>query len=704
MSSYPSSTLRFRQIHLDYHTSPAIPHVAAEFDPDRFADALVRAHVDSVTVFARCHHGHLYYPSPAHPERVHPHLQRPDLLRAQIEACHARGIRTPIYTTIQWDQFTADAQPGWLMLDEAGRFLEASPPRPGFYRYLDVAHPGYRAFLERHIADLFEQIPVDGLFFDIVQPQFSYAEHWLERARAEGRDPRDFADRRAMACAAVDDWKHDMTAFVRGLPGYTEDCTLFYNAGHIGPRHLHTRDAYTHYEIESLPSGGWGYLHYPLTSRFVRTLGKPHLGMTGKFHTSWGDFHSYKNRAALEFECFHALALGSGCSIGDQLHPAGELDDATYRLIGGVYGSVEQKEPWCRDALPCSEIGVLTPEEFESASGDHIASHESQPEAALGAVRVLQELHLQFDMISTAHDFSAYRLLVLPDAVPIDDALARRLDAYLEQGGKLLATHASGLTPQRDRFAGDWFGARFVGELPYEPDFFVPDPSFAPEGSAGDGPVWPGVAYAMYDRGMQIELDANTDAQVLGRIEPPHFNRTAAQFCSHLHAPSTREPAYVGAVQRGGAVYFAHPLFTGYHRRAPLWCKQLIAAAIARLLPDPLVTTDGPSTMIAVLNRQPSAQRLMLHVLHYVPERRGQAFDTIEQVLPLHEVRFELKLPHPDRIQAVTAVPQSSELPYERGDDGIAFTLPRVDGHAMVEVVGDSLDDLFRYPTLESTS
>ena len=45
--------------------------------------------------------------------------------------------------------------------------------------------------------------------------------------------------------------------------------------------------------------------------------------MTGKFHTSWGDFHSFKNPAALEFECFHMLALGGQVLVGDQLHPNG---------------------------------------------------------------------------------------------------------------------------------------------------------------------------------------------------------------------------------------------------------------------------------------------------------------------------------------------------------------------------------------------
>lgn len=43
--------------------------------------------------------------------------------------------------------------------------------------------------------------------------------------------------------------------------------------------------------------------------------------MTGKFHTYWGDFHSFKNQATIEYECFHMLAQNVKCSIGNQLVP-----------------------------------------------------------------------------------------------------------------------------------------------------------------------------------------------------------------------------------------------------------------------------------------------------------------------------------------------------------------------------------------------
>jgi len=60
------SELRFRQIHLDFHTSEHIAGIGEAFDPDDFASTLERARVDSVTCFACGHHGWIYYDTKKH--------------------------------------------------------------------------------------------------------------------------------------------------------------------------------------------------------------------------------------------------------------------------------------------------------------------------------------------------------------------------------------------------------------------------------------------------------------------------------------------------------------------------------------------------------------------------------------------------------------------------------------------------------------
>jgi len=668
--------LPFRQIHLDFHTSEDIPEVGADFDADEFAATLQKARVNSVTCFGRCHHGWLYYDSQRFPERVHPTLVRRDLLREQIEACHARGIRVPIYTTVQWDHYTSQRHPEWCVLEADGRLSGTAPHEPGFYRNLCVNTP-YRDFLKAHVQEMLETLPVDGFFFDINMLRDCSCRYCQEGMREAGLDPFVRADRMRYAKQMMDAYKHEMTAFVRR---FNAECLVFYNAGHVGPYVRESAPAYTHFELESLPSGGWGYVHFPLAMRYARTLGLDCLSHTGKFHTAWGDFHSFKNKPALEFECLRMLALNAKCDVGDQLHPRGRLCPHVYELIGSVYSQVEAREPWCAGARAVTEIGVLTPEEFSG-----------RREAAAGAVAMLQEGGRQFDVLDSRSDFSAYELLVLPDRVPVADELAAKLQAYLDAGGRLIASFESGLTPEKDRFGLASLGVRLR-----------PDPTTCPDGRLARDVGWgqrseyaeyvlpsgaigkglPPTEHVMYAKG--VEVEAEPDAEVLAPVIASYFDRTYEHFCSHRQTPSSGRPDYPGIVRRGDAIYFAHPIFGLYNAWSPLWCKTLLLNAVDMLLPEPLLRHDGPSTVMATVNEQAAERRWVVHLLHYVPERRGRELDVIEDVIPLHELNVSVKVPGP--VRSVRRVPDGEGLDFRQDGGRVDFLLPRLEGHAMVEL------------------
>ena len=181
----------FREIHLDFHTSEKIEGIGAGFEPEEFAAVLEQARVNSITCFARCHHGWLYYDSKRFPERIHPHLERRDLLRDQIEVCHRKGIRVPVYITVQWDHFTAEHHPEWLTVSENGGPIGRNDLfEAGFYRFLCVNSP-YIGLLKSLTREVLETIPVDGLFFDIVQPQPCACRYCREGMEQSGLDPSD---------------------------------------------------------------------------------------------------------------------------------------------------------------------------------------------------------------------------------------------------------------------------------------------------------------------------------------------------------------------------------------------------------------------------------------------------------------------------------------------------------------------------------
>jgi hypothetical protein len=286
---------------------------------------------------------------------------------------------------------------------------------------------------------------------------------------------------------------------------------------------------------------------------------------------------------------------------------------------------------------------------------------------------MLQEAKLQFDIIDSQSDFSKYRVLVLPDEIPVSDELSAKLSQYLAAGGAIVASYKSGLAPQGDRFNLPELGVSYRGEAEFSPDFLVPGK--LKEGLADTGHV-------MYMKGIAVEPAAG--AEVLSPVIRPYFNRTWEHFCSHRHTPAQGPADYPGIVRRGNCIYFMHPVFTQYDRNAPLWCKSLVVNALKLLLPEPLVTTNAPSTALMTLNAQPEQNRLVLHALNYVPERRGRDFDVIEEVLPIYSLKTSVRVE--GRVQAVKLVPQGVPLEFEEAGDRVEFVIPRVDGHQMVEI------------------
>ena len=677
--------LPFRQVHLDFHTHETIEGIGADFDPDEFADTLVKARVNSINLFARCHHGWMYYDTKAFPERRHPNLRR-NLLKEQMAACQARGIKTPVYVTVQWDAQTADAHPEWCCMDQTAKITGRWPNAPGFYTTLCVNTP-YRDWLFKHVSDISADLggAGDGYWFDILLPQDCSCSTCRRDMIVKGIDVTDSQARREYYFGVLDRFKRDMTEHVRSLE---PDALIFYNAGHVGPKIRSSGEAYTHFELESLPYN-WGYTHFPLSVRFARTLGKEVLGMTGKFHTVWGDFHSFKNRAALEFECFSMVAHGAKCCIGDQLPPRGKICEHTYDLIGSVYSQIEEREPWLSGAEPVTEIALLTPEAFFGNG-----THKSITKDIEGAVHMFQELNHQFDIVDAEADFSRYKLLVLVESIPVDEALAAKINAFIAGGGKVLANDRAGLKPDGSGFAID-LGVDYEGEDEWDVPFVKPGPDF------GCGLL--NTEYACYtDRGKNQQpqdvkaedlahdvrgrrVRAKPGSRVIAEMVAPYFNRTWQHYCSHQHAPSTGQAYAPAVVMTEATGYISHPLFSLYGFNAPQWVRQVVKGVVDRLLPQPLLfVANAPKSLVANLTRQQQEGRTLVHLLNYIGRRNNHTCDIIEDIIPLHGVEISLRADQP--VRSVRCVPEGKELPFELKNGRVQFTLPVLNGYQIIEV------------------
>ncbi|WOO37736.1 beta-galactosidase trimerization domain-containing protein [Anaerocolumna sp. AGMB13020] len=654
--------MKYRQVHLDFHTSEKIEGIGEKFSKEQFQEALKKGCVSSITLFSKCHHGWAYHPSRAN--EIHPNLNF-DLLGAQISAAHELGVKTPVYLSAGFDEKIARRHPEWIVrMKDDSMLWTKSFLEPGYHK-LCINTP-YLDYLLEQIKEVCENYEADGIFLDIIGVQPCYCRHCRETMEQEGMDPFKEADVMTLAERVYAKYamrvRETIDSVKPGLP-------VFHNGGHIrrGRRDLAYMNS--HLELESLPTGGWGYDHFPLSAAYARTLGMEYLGMTGKFHQSWGEFGGFKHPNALRYEASLSIANGAGVSIGDQLHPSGEMDMATYSLIGKAYEELSLKEPWLLKAENLADIGVLSAEAVIEKSGFHDrALAEAAKLADIGAARILLEGHYLFHVIDEEEDFTRYSLLVLPDIILLETKLKEKLEQYVVQGGKLLATGSSGLNSEKTDFQLD-FGIRYLRENEFRPDYFRPGFTIEDLDTS---------AFVMYSQGYAIEMVSGKE---LGSRENPYFNRTAAAFCSHLHSPARNEKAGPGMVSGKDGIYISWEVFGDYATAGSLILKRMVQYALDQLLNDKAaVRTSLPAQGIVTLTKQKS--RYVVHLLYGVPVKRGKNTEVIEDIQPLYEI--EVRLNCTEEIKRIYLAPGEIELKYIQKKESVEFKVPKLELHQMV--------------------
>ncbi|HEY3396543.1 MAG TPA: alpha-amylase family protein [Armatimonadota bacterium] len=578
--SRPRLSADHRRLHLDYHNPAGIPDLAADFDPAEFAGTLRRAGFDSATVFAQDAHGHAYFPSAV--GVPHPHLQR-DLLGEMTAALHAEGLTAAAYVNTGCSDY---ADPDWAQCGPDGR------PRTldeGGYFLVCLNSP----YLERNVlplsAEILTRYPVEGLWYDLLffQDEGCHCPWCRERMARLGLDPTSPADVRAHMRGSTDEFAAKVAGLLAEV-GSDAEFTLNGLSLHERPQGL-TQAAYV--DVEALATGGWGYFYIPTKARYLRTLGRPVMGMTAAFHNTWGDFGTLKSRALLEFEVYTMLAAGAGVGIGDQLPPRGRLEPARYDRIGEVLQPLAQLQPYLQDTTPAAEVAILLPP---------LGQGQFPSEPWIGATRLLMEAKLQFTTVDRLADWSGYPALVLPDDAYADEETRRKLADYLAAGGAILATGAALEALPADlvrrgeptpgpaylQVRGDWAPA--VPDLP-----MVMLAGLAPLVAPGAEPLatltlpYPPREEHFFFSSPQVAYDQPTDQPVL--------------------------------VRQGGLIALGTPLFAEYARTGYGGYRELLLGALRLLLPTPLVQTNLPLAAEVAVLRQ--GERAVCVLVPYAPVR-----------------------------------------------------------------------------------
>ncbi len=645
--------LRKRQVHLDFHTNGTLP-VGKKFSKEQFQNALKAGHVDSITVFSKCHHGWSYHPTDVN--EMHPELDF-DLLGAQLEACKEINVKAPVYISAGFDEKEYVKRPEWHHIRSTDK-ADVAEYESEVHFHLLCFNTGYLDFLCAQIEEVMVKYDPCGIFLDIISPRVCYCEKCLSDMKKAGLDAESEEDRVKFGDMVFENYLKRTNEAVRK---HSSTATIYHNEGHVPKGDYGYIDANTHLELESLPTGGWGYDHFPLSAAYVRSLKDTEfLGMTGKFHHSWGEFGGFKHPNALIYETSLSIANGAGCSIGDQMHPLGEMNMATYNLIGKAYALVEEKEPWLKGAQNVADIAVLS---AESLTNSH--NHK----ADFGANRMLLEKKYLYNFIDSTMDMSGYKMLVLPDVGGISDETAEKIKKFVADGGKVIA---SGEALVKDgSFILD-AGAKYLGKNEFSPTYLVP-------------------CYDTVNGNTEYLMRCNSylfeavDCEVLAEVQNPYFNRTAEHFCSHAHAPNNPDASYPAVAIKGNVAYIGWDIFTAYAKHGHLCFKELFDLVAKKMLGDEItVCADIPDRGVVTLTRQENEKRSILHLLFAHTTVRGEKTEVIEDTVPLYNVNCKVKCA--EKPSRITLVPEGEEIKFEYIDGHARFVVPEVNIHQMIAI------------------
>jgi hypothetical protein len=385
-------------------------------------------------------------------------------------------------------------------------------------------------------------------------------------------------------------------------------------------------------------------------ARMQSHWGKPWLGMTGRFQKMWGDFGGVKPQPALEYECFRAQALGGGSSVGDQLPPRGVLDPAAYELIGNVYRQWEEAELFYEGAQRmCPSVAILTP---NSPGVDGSLSEE-------GAVMLCQEYHYDCDVVDGQDDLSGYQLILLPDVCVLSEELAAKIEAFLQSGGSVLASHTSICGAQ---------GESVLPSLPLEvtgteekfPTFWREKDSVG----LGDGDR------VIYSQGSRIKLTG--DAKVRLERVLPYFKRSDTHYSSHFQTPPVAEASAPALVTGNRFAYFADPIFADLRKSGTPSVPTVWKTVMEELIGPPAIGL-GLSKRIELYPLR-KGNDLLLTLLHYVPVRKSVEIDVLDeassfagQTLHFDAAVEKVKWVQGDNETVLGTRIQAVNLPNERG-------------------------------------
>ena len=558
-----------RAIHIDFHTMPGIYDIN-DFDAEKFADYIEKAHVTYVNIFAQCNIGFCYYPTKI--GIMYPGLKR-DMFGELLTALKKRGIGVTAYINSGINHANLRKHPEWRLTDING--VNENPPvfpnGKDNYRVLDGCfNTSYGDFVKSIIKEIVDNYDVDGVFLDCVPMHKCYCEKCRSDMQAQGIDINDEQSTYNFSESV----RIKLAEDVKKIVG---DKHSFFNSWYTW-----TPDFQDHIEIECLPNT-WSYEFFAPHVAYARSLNKDVLYMTGRFQNDWGDFGGICSKASIEHDMFDAIMNDVGFSIGDHAHPSKFLIPKLYGMIKDIYADLKQYQIYTEGTKYNAEIAIY--------SGKAIREYDMWKHK--GICHMLSELKHTYNIVRNLENVNEYNLVILPNETQLDEQEVQVLEQYIKQGGKVLSCAQGGFKDDKSGFALKELidATDYCGVDTRTNTYFEFNESVQTEMSD--------ITWATY---MPSVLMKAKDCQVVADDVKSYFDKHFDGTFNFLYIPPEKKTEYASAILTKNVAHVSFNVFDSYRKYFLQAHKELVRMLIEKLMPNSLIKTqDLPVSSRATL-------------------------------------------------------------------------------------------------------
>lgn len=636
----------FFGFHFDFHATSKDTALGKNFDSTSLGNFLKRTRPDYIQVDSKGHPGYSSYPT-----RVG--YSNESFVRDPLAVWRSvtRRFNVPLYVHYSgiWDDKAIHEHPQWGRINSDGS--------------IDSTKAGYQSdystqLLIPQLKEMIDVYGIDGVWVDgdcwSTAPDYAPAnvQSFLQQSKLSAV-PKKLSDQgyKQWLDHNRDAYRKYLRAYIDSIhhhkPGFQIASNWAYSS--MMPVEVDTPVDFLSGDV----SASNCVYSSAFQARCLALQGKPWDLMAWSFFPIdfMGGIHSPKSLLQIQQEAAQTMAMGGGFQVYFQQNRDGAFKTIDVVGMEQLASFCRQRQPFCQGSAAIPQVGIWYSLEGWKQKNEGVYGWSSHMEGINSllldnrySVEILMDHQLRDKM-------EQYAMIVIPEWETYDQALLKRLEAYVNNGGRLLVIGAAA-----SRAFSNWLPVQFEGK---DSLAGLNAGSEKAAGITGIKTRWQRV----------IPHDPNT-------AEGHIYSQTDYRYATP-HPVATVHPMGKGFV---GALYI--DLSQAYQQYRTPVLNKLVSNVVDRLLPKRDLYIEGAGKINLVLSRK--EKDILVHLINVDGDHANKSVMRYDVLSPTAPLQLKLKLSA--KPAAVKLQPDNKKLSYTYSNGYLQVNIPPVALHSIVEI------------------